>query len=427
MNTWEKEFSGKKIAIFGFGREGQSTLRTILKYAQDVEITIIDQKEIDCTSYDHVSYCPEQDADFSQFDLVLKAPGIVVDHPLPNMVSQTDLFLKHYRQRTIGITGTKGKSTTTTLVYHLLKNQYPMVLVGNIGVPCFEAIEQMENGAYAAFEISCHQLEYCPYSPHIAVFLNLYEEHLDHYGSLQAYAKAKSNISRYQNEQDLLIYGESAKPYIIDKNQKKMMIEKDFEIGETLKTPLNEYPLSYRPLLGRHNLKNMAVAICIAQYLGLSNSQIEDGLHQFSPLEHRLENVGTYHGITYINDSISTIPQSCISAIESLDHVGIVLVGGMDRGIDYTPLQQYIVEHPQYTFVLMYATGKRIAQEMTQKYGTINNIVKVEDLKAGVGYAKKHAKEHELCVLSPAASSYDHFQNFEERGQIFKKMVKDEI
>lgn len=429
LEAWKQEFENKNILIWGYGMEGKSSYAFIRRLLPQMKITIADGgKGLEKAKQEteNTVCMSDADVDFLNYDLILKAPGIVVkpDMDLSHVTGEAQLFLKHYADHTIGITGTKGKSTTTSLVYALMSEKYPAVLVGNIGKACFDEIDAMEEGAYAAFEISCHQLELCPYSPHIGVYLNLYEEHLDHYGSFEKYGNAKFNVLKHQKENDVAIIWAELLQYISQLKQKTVLIGKEiYAKDRTLVIPGHELYIKDCSLIGAHNYQNLAVAYYIANLYGISDEQVLDACRKFSPLHHRLEDLGETDGIRYVNDSISTIGQATMQALKSIDNVDTVLVGGMDRGISYRELERYLYERKDVKVIFMYATGKRILSEMKEKGYEREGLYLVDDLAQAVALAKTETGKGHTCLLSPAASSYDHFKNFEERGTIFQQLV----
>lgn len=429
LGTWKQEFENKNILIWGYGIEGKSSYAFIRKLLPEQSITIADGGkgyEVAQKETTNTNVIKDADIQFDKYDLILKAPGIVVkdESILPKITGQAQLFLKHYRNQTVGITGTKGKSTTTSLVAHILKEKYDTVLVGNIGKACFDEIEEMEKGAIAAFELSCHQMEYATYSPHVGVFLNLYEEHLDHYGSFEKYGEAKFHILKYQTEGDISIISSELPQYISQLTTKSYLIGKDiYATDHILHIPNHILEVKQCSLIGTHNYQNLAVAYMVAHLLGISDEQVQHACRTFQPLHHRLENLGEHEGITYINDSISTIGQATIQALKAVNHVETVLIGGMDRGISYKELKDYLVHDSKVNVIFMYATGQRIYDEMTQEYGSREHTYLVGDLKQAVSLAKQITAKGHACLLSPAASSYDHFKNFEERGRIFQELA----
>lgn len=434
LQAWRDEFANKNVVIWGYGREGQATYRFIRRLLPEQNLTIVESKagpSLEKAKADtiHTSCLCEADVNLNSFDLILKSPGIVIPDciDVSKITGEAELFIKHYRDHIVGITGTKGKSTTTSLVAELLKEKYQVCLVGNIGIPCFEAIDEMEARAYAALELSCHQLEICRYSPKYAVFLNLYEEHLDHYGTMEKYGLAKSHIFTNQIQGDTVIMHEEMKDFIKLSLNTPYLIGKDITAhGTTLCIPGHQLDASSAKLIGEHNYRNLAVAYFIANKLGVSDESVKKAIASFRPLAHRLEELGEYKGIRFINDSISTIGQSCIQALESIENVDTVLVGGMDRGIEYDEVEDYLHARKDVHVIFMYATGKRIYSEMEQKGLLRPGLYQVENLEEAVALARKLTRPHHACVLSPAASSYDHFKNFEHRGDVFRKLAFEE-
>ncbi|MBR2668538.1 MAG: UDP-N-acetylmuramoyl-L-alanine--D-glutamate ligase [Solobacterium sp.] len=429
LESWREEFEGKHILIWGYGLEGRSTYRFIRRILPDQELVIADkraQKDLDQIQKDtvHTQVIHEDEICFEDYDLVMKSPGIVppAELPLEKIHGQAPMFLKHYRNQVVGVTGTKGKSTTTSLIHAVLSQKYPCHLVGNIGNPCFDVIEEMEKGDLAAFEISCHQLEYSAYSPHIAVYLNLYQEHLDHYGTFEQYGKAKDQIFLHQEEDDLLIIHQDIAGRTTHKNT--LYIGKDiYAEGKTLTDPAGKTIVTNCALIGDHNYQNLAVARYIGRLYGISDEEFTRAAASFQPLHHRLEPVGEKDGVLYINDSISTIGPSAIRAMEALPDTEVILIGGKDRGIEYKELEEYLLAHDQIKVILMYATGKRILTELQALTTDLSRFYYAEDLAQAVALAKTLVSPGRICLLSPAASSYDHFRNFEERGEIFGKLA----
>lgn len=415
------ELKNKKVLILGFGREGRSTYNFIQNNNINCTVAIADKNEIvdeEIINSNIKLHTGEKYLDsMVEYDVVMKSPGISlkdIDYSkLENKItSQTELFLKYASEKTIGITGTKGKSTTSSLIYNMLKTEYNVILVGNIGRPVFEEIDKYSDMDYYVFELSSHQLEHVKYSPHISVLLNMYEEHLDHYNSYEEYKEAKRNIFKHQKETDYLIYNQDMKDIILGDyilKQNILDISKiDFKIESNL--------------IGKHNEYNVNVSATIAILLGIDKLNILKGAREFKGLPHRLEYVGKYKDIHFVDDSIATIPEAAISAIESLENVGTVILGGMDRGIDYTRLIEYLNDSSLDNIVLMNDSGKKIYDKLN-KANIKNNIVLVNDLEEAVKYAIEHTRKNMTCLLSPAAASYGIFKNFEERGDKFKEYI----
>ncbi len=438
----------KSVCILGFGREGKSTFNTFIKAGGYKSITICDLNPVISlpiegkvapqvtdeaeapSALPHKNIFTVTGTDYQKnldrFDIIMKSPGIVLEEgalsDFSRLYSQTEIFLSVYRDRTIGITGTKGKSTTSSLIYHVLKAcGKGAVLLGNIGIPAFDGV--VNEGDSIVFELSSHQLEYTRVAPHTAVLLNIFPEHLDHYGTFEKYYDAKKHIFRYQKAGDILICGEDVIP------QEKCL--SDITVfgkqGDVIINPLSftvngeEIVLDNTcPLLGAHNVNNIAVAYIAASSYGISKEEFLTALSTFKTLPHRLERVGEKEGVTYFDDSISTCSETTIQALSSIPNVGTLLVGGMDRGIDYSPLISFLTDFDLPNVIFMYDTGKRIMEEFGSREHKAS-FHYAPTLDAAVALAKKITPKGTVCLLSPAAASYGFFKNFEERGDKFKE------
>jgi UDP-N-acetylenolpyruvoylglucosamine reductase len=403
----------QKIAILGFGKEGQSSYNFIRNYLPDKHLAIHDKNFIEINDKNTTVISGENYLqNLNDYALILKTPGISLANlnyyiEPEKISSQTALFLQYYGNQTIGITGTKGKSTITSLIEHILKKSgKKAVLAGNIGVPFFDIINEIDKQTLVVAELSAHQLEYVRHSPHIAVLLNLYQEHLDHFNSFASYVQAKLNITKEQNEKDILVY-----------NQDDVHITKQLQQHNFIR---EFYPYS------NHIKYNAAFTTC--KLLGISDKEIEAALASFIPLEHRQEFVGEKHGIRFYNDSIATVPEATIYALETLKDVNTLLLGGFDRGIDYTILYDYLDRNPVENIVFMGPAGERMKTEwdgrgvMHYAPTKYNHIVE-NDMQKIIHFAITHTQKGKICLLSPAAASYNQYTNFEERGKLFKQCV----
>ena len=387
----------RDILIWGYGREGKSTENFIKTHCQVKSLEIFEGKE--------------EDIDCDKYDYILKSPGIAPKKPNPKYISQTKLFMQEFRGQTVGITGTKGKSTTSSLLYHVLRECYggSAFLVGNIGFPCLDHYDEINEDSIIVYELSCHQLSDLEFSPHVAVFLNLYEDHLDRYITKENYFNAKKNITIHQEEGDHFFFGNDVPE--IDTRAQKHLIRFDEAMDLNMK------------LRGDHNRFNATFVYQIATgVFGLDSDKVKAAIESFEGLRHRLEFVGNIDGVDYYNDSISTIPQATIQAIGSIKNTHTILIGGMERDIDYTSLIDYIREHQELTYICMYKSGRRIFDSV----GDLPCCFYVEDLAGAVALAKEKTPEGSACVLSPAAASYGYFKNFEERGDAFCALVRGE-
>lgn len=421
----------KSVAILGFGREGRSTYKTLVKSGTNADITILDKFDFEDKKDFPVSIITGENYmdNLSRFDLIFKSPGVVIptDVPREKITSQTEIFLKKYKNQVVGITGTKGKSTTTTLIHHILKEKRGnAILVGNIGIPAFDRLTDIDENSIIVYELSCHQLEFTEVSPHIAILLNLFPEHLDHYGTIEKYYNAKRNIYLHQDKNDMLFVMRRYQPKGI-KSQIISVSDMDADItfsrealtfkGE--KTPIKRSEFS---LIGDHNLYNISVAYGVCRTLGVSSDDIISAVKTYKSLPHRLEVFLEKDGVRYIDDSISTACETTIQGVMALGDVGVLILGGMDRGIDYAPLIEFLRTKKVPSVICMYDSGKRIFNEAKEIEGT--NLVLVSDLKEACDMAKSLVKSGSSCLLSPASASYGNFKNFEERGEKFKEYIR---
>ncbi len=423
-------FNGKRVLILGFGREGKSTLDLIKDF--DCEIGISDQNPNftdDVKKYRLYSGDSYLDP-IKEYDIVMKTPGIALldkidEKDKEKITGQTDLFLRFCPNYTIGVTGTKGKSTTSSLIAHILnycgKNA---VLIGNIGIPPLSVVNTLEKDTIVVMEMSCHQLEYVKASPRTAVLLNVYEEHLDHYVDFNAYKAAKENIYRYHGKDDLLIYNKALHTVSVTslsskKNTASMEEKADIYVSDKdifVEGKAISIEKLAPKLEGKHNLYNIGIALCAALHQGCDFDKAVEAVGNFNGLEHRMEYVKTVNSVRYINDSISTIPLATINAVKTFN-ADTVIIGGMDRGINYDILVDFLNSGNAENIICLPDSGYRIADMLNTKA----NIYRVKDMEEAVAKAFGVAKH--CCVLSPAAASYGFYKNFEERGRHFKELV----
>jgi UDP-N-acetylmuramoylalanine--D-glutamate ligase len=452
MDYWKSQFDNKKIVILGFGQEGMSTYRFIRSVSDKCLIQVMDQNienpddlllDIDISTY---FYPEKRYLDFDQdVEMVFKSPGIPLMHLKgyiePNKItSQSNEFIKVYKDHMVGITGTKGKSTVSTLIYELLKAEgLDVELIGNIGKPPFDYILEKDASTFFVYELSSHQLETVSISPKYGIVLNIFQEHLDHYASYDHYAEAKMNIGRYQSKGDTLIYsaldkeipkrlsGYKGKLIPITKDDSEntglIVTSSGMDLVGDFDTVHLDQSLK-RHLMGDHNLINIGVAVYITLLLGYKKTEIrEKVIESFPGLPHRLAFVASVNGVDFYNDSISTIPQATIAAMNALEKVDSVIIGGMDRGVDYGCLIEYINDHKLLKVVLLPATGHQLFGSL--KYQ--ERLFLAKDMEEAVSICKSITVRGSICLLSPAAASYGVYKNFESRGRHFESFVKDAL
>ncbi|NLA33353.1 MAG: UDP-N-acetylmuramoyl-L-alanine--D-glutamate ligase [Tenericutes bacterium] len=431
----KKYLLNKSILILGYGREGKSVFNLLLQLGLTEQIGIADINKINIeehpefkhqtiTFYDGDNYLEAT----QDYDVVIKSPGVIIKDYLSltdkkKITSSTDLFLRFCSNKIIGITGTKGKSTTSSIIYHLLKeNNYDVLLMGNIGIPCFDMLDQINKDTIIVYELSCHQLEFIQASPDISVLLNVYEEHLDHYNSLKDYVNAKKNIYKYQKENDYLIYGDIFE-HISNKEINSLKLNKINLYDNPLAIEFKDIKTS---LIGEHNLYNIILAIIVCDIIGLSKEKSLKVISKFKGLPHRLEYIGKFHNIHFYNDSIATAQEAVINAVNSFSLVNTIIIGGMDRDLNYSKLVQFLCNSTVENIILLPETHKRI-NELFVDNNCSNNIIIANNMEDAVNHAFKVTKNEGICLLSPAAASYGFYKNFEERGNHFKELVKNYI
>lgn len=426
-NEMINNLKNKSICILGFGKEGKSTYNYLTKHG----ITNIKVHDKVVQDVDGI-YGDDCLKDLDKYDIIIKSPGVVLkDIDITNikdkLSSELELLLEYSKCNIIGITGSKGKSTTTSLIYEMVKaNGYDTYLLGNIGIPIFDYLDDFKEDSYLVIEMAGLQLEYVKHSPHIAVITNFYEEHLDFFGTLDNYYKAKLNIIKYQTNNDYAV--------ITDNKELVTAINKgDYQTNinqVSLNNIVNDY-INFdgeniyninnrRSIIGKHNLLNILCAFKVAKILNLNIDKCIEALTNFKSLPHRMELVGTYDGITYYDDAIATIPEATVDCIDALKNVDTLITGGKDRGIDYDILINYLNNSNVSNVICMPETGYKIADKITK------NVYKIENLEEAVELAKKVTKKGYICLLSPSAASYNQFKNFEEKGNYFQKYVKGE-
>lgn len=390
------ELKDKRIVILGFGREGQDTFRFLKKLFPKKKIGIADQK------FDK-NYLRK----IKNYDIIIKTPGIpfkVLRRPvLRKITTQTEIFFDNCPGMIIGVTGTKGKSTTSYWTYQALKNGgLKAHLVGNVGKPVLSSLLKAKKDDIFIYELSSHQLYNLKKSPHIAVLLNIYPEHLDYYKSFKEYASSKANIAKYQTKNDYLIY-----------NFKDPLVAKIAKKSNAKKIPIQ----------GKYYELNRAAAEAVAKIFKVPMPQ------KLKSLPHRLECVGKFRGIKFYNDSLSTVPETAIEALDFLgDSVQTMILGGFDRGLDFKKLAQRLSKSQIKTLILFPATGKRIWQEVGRIVGhPMSNYLSnyfVNDMAKAVELAYKNTEKGKTCLMSPASPSFGVFKDYAERGDLFKKFVK---
>lgn len=421
----------KKVLILGFGREGQSTYAYIKKHLPQKQIGIADKNKPNINDDNvHLVFGEDYLNCLGDYDIVFKSPGIAflddVHYPETTEITcQTDMFLRFCKPTVVGITGSKGKTTTSTLIYQMLSSGgLKTCLIGNIGVPVFEMADEDES-LVAVIEMSSHQLEFTTCSPHVAVLVNIYEEHLDHYkDGFKGYVGAKLNIALHQGDEDYLVYNpEQNLEGVVDWQSVIKGVPVPITFSDVQNSEfVNELWHSTEHLKGEHNRQDIAYALAVARIFGVSDDAVRTAIKDFKGIEHRMEYVGNICGIKWYNDSIATIPTAVMGAVEAIGDVDTLVFGGLDRGIDYEAFKEYLLNCDVKNLVGLPETGHNIIAAL-KAMGCTKNMICAKDMEDAVKAAAQVTEKGKTCLFSPAAASYNYYKNFEEKGKHYKILI----
>lgn len=443
-------FKDKKVAVLGLGLEGEDVCRFLLK--QKAKITVFDQKTASELGkiYQELKKKEVQFSlgkDYLQpglttFDFVFRSPGFKRSlSPLLEaekrggvITSATKLFFDLCPAKIIGVTGTKGKGTTATLIYKILKEAGKKAfLAGNIGEPMLGLLSKLDRDSWVVLELSSFQLMDLDKSPQIAVVLFITSEHLDYHQDRDEYLQAKSNLVRHQKREDYSIFNAddpisasfakltSAKAFYFSRSKKvngtyvknKQIILGEEMIGQTESLKLR----------GEHNWDNIGAAITAGSLAGAGIDSIKKAVFSFKGLEYRLEPVRVKNKVSFYNDSFSTTPETCIAAIKAFHEPLILIAGGSEKGSDYSPLGQEIARSSVRTLILIGKTAEQLRKVVNQAGFKGEIFFRPGEMKKIVAIAWQKSKPGDVILLSPACASFDMFKNYKDRGQQYKKRV----
>jgi len=464
LKEWEK----KKILILGFGREGQATYKFLHKNCAGVALTIADRRTWDEFSLEEKDILNQTGVkpllgeeylkNLEEFDLIVKSPGITPRLPEiqkaikagVEMSSATRIFFSLKKGQVVAVTGSKGKSTTASMIEAMLKaGGLKAQLIGNIGRAALDFLAEDVAEKIYVFEMSSYQLEDFEGGAEVAVLVSFFPEHLDYHGSLEAYFQAKMKLIGYPKPGQAIVYnaGNSTLETYLQDHQKELVTAgakiMPFNDGKMSRVEEKNSELMAKDgdntivrekeikLKGRHNLENILAVVEVAKLFHVSMETLQKALREFEPLEHRLELVGIHKDITFYNDAISTTPESTIAAIETLARiqpVSTLIAGGMDRGYQFSTLAEKIIEAGIKNLILLPETGEKIAEAVKaickEKGHHPPLIIFASDLKVCVDRAFELSPAGSICLLSCASPSYNLFKNFEDRGKQFKEAVR---
>ncbi len=438
-------YNNKKIFILGMGKSGVSVAKLL---AKDNQVLVTDIK---CDNKEVISNLNElgvnviitkkqEDIFDDSYDLVVKNPGVRLDHPVILKANEygipvvTELEVAYGylpNVKIVGITGSNGKTTTTTIIYDILKMaKLPVHLAGNIGYPLCDQIGDINDGDILVIEISSHQLaNFDKFKVDIAVLTNLCPVHLDHFGNYDNYKNTKLRIFNHQGNNDIAIINKSDEEVYkrtLNLNSRKLYFSSESDADICIKNDFIVYngerivELSDIRVKGMHNYENIMAAILVSKQFGVSNLVIKEVLNNFAGVEHRLEFVTRKNGREFYNDSKATNVDSTITALKSFKNNVILLLGGLDRGHSFEPLKPYLncVKH-----VVCFGQTKERIKEFCLK----NNIdvTVVDSIEEATKAAYNISDEEDTILLSPACASWDQYDHFEQRGEEFKKVVNE--
>lgn len=466
------DLARRSVVIAGFGVEGRDVFRFLRGHFPDKALAVAEERPLEALDAEsrallerdrHVRMHlgPDHLSHLGHYEVAFRTPGIPLRGRAlqearargTELTSQTALFLALCRQQVIGVTGTKGKSTTSALIRSVISAHAREVhLVGNIGpglggVSPLLALDRAGGEAIFVYELSSFQLEGLDESPDIAVLLDVVPEHLDHHGSFEAYLDAKENITRHQEASDWLVYDAVSPtatavatrspaqrmPCRVDGPvERGAFVEENYRIVFAAafgRESVVELPEVQRVLPGRFNLRNVLPAVAVARILSLDNDVVLRGLRGFQALPDRFETVGPFRGITFYNAAIATVPEATIAHLTSLaPRVATVILGGVDRGVEYEALARRLLDDRVATLILFPETGARVwdavAREAAARSKPTPRRVDVTDMETAVREAYALTPSGAICLHSPAAPSRGGlFKDYADRGAQFRDWV----
>ncbi len=402
----------KRILILGLGEEGIDTLQFFKENIRCKNLGVADRASFNDILTEKRKHLTEDiDLYFGEkyllavkdYDVIVKSPGIPL-HWLKTtkqqiITSQSDIFLSNCKKTVIGITGTKGKSTTCTLLYKTMKLAGTKVaLVGNIGKPALSYLLKEREYDYFIYELSSFQLQTIRKSPHIAVLLNIFRDHLDKHSSFEEYVASKERITVFQEKEDYFVHNKD------DENIKKI----------SKKTKAKKVPFIFADPLNP--------ILSVMDILKIEKNYLTKALSNFKGLPHRLEYIGKFKGISFYNDSASTIPEATVRALEEISKIQTLILGGSDKGGNIEKLINAVKKSNIKNVVILKGTVEKVGKEL-EMHG--KRVFLAVDMKSAVDFCFENTDRGNACVLSPGFTSFNMFKNYKERGVIFTKLVKN--
>ena len=448
------ELKGKKVLVVGLGKSGLAAALFLRR--RGAHVTVSDVRSAEALAKDIPALLEEGIMvetgghgllTFRRQDLIVVSPGVPLGTPelvqvkgfgLP-VIGELELAARFLKGKSVAITGSNGKTTTTALLGEILQEAgLPTLVGGNIGVPVVALIDESTEQSWSVLEVSSFQLETTQqFHPNIAIILNITPDHLDRHGTFENYARAKERIFAAQDEQDQVILNadnvraaaaaarSKAKVYWFSLEHpvpQGTWVENGFVVYREAKDAATEkvLPLSGIPLKGEHNMENVLAAVCAARLAGAPAEAIRRAIEQFKAVEHRLEYVATLNGVEYYNDSKATNVDATAKAIAAFSSGIHLILGGKDKNSDYTQLADLLRTRVR----AVYTIGSAAAKIESQLRGMVQ-LHSCETLEKAVNAAAAAARPGEVVLLAPACSSFDQFESYEHRGRVFKELVNE--
>ena len=459
LEEFNQYIVGKRVAIIGIGVSNLPLLDYF--YEHKAKVTVFDNRELDnidqeaidkINKYEMLYYFGKNNLTYLQnFDIIFRSPSAMPFLPEIEkevergaiLTSEIEMVMMLCPGTIIGVTGSDGKTTTTSLIYEILKQKgYRCFLGGNIGIPLFTKIEEMRPEDIVVLELSSFQLMDMQVSPRISVVTNVSPNHLNVHRSYEEYIEAKKNIFMYQKETGTVVlnydneitrsFAKDAKGKVLFFSSKGNIpnegyVYEDGIMKQCRANGIREQLLSVKeiPLRGVHNYENICAALAATSSLVDTKNQLQ-AIKKFKGVEHRIELVKEINGVKWYNDSIGTSPSRTMAGLSSFDENIVLIAGGYDKHLDYAPIGKPIVDKVR-TLILMGATADKIekaVQDELLRQGKQMPIYRCDTLEQTVNLAHEKAKPGDVVLFSPASASFDLFKNFEERGNLFKELVK---
>jgi UDP-N-acetylmuramoylalanine--D-glutamate ligase len=444
------DLKNKRVLVVGLGKSGVAS--ALFLKARGARVTVSDTKKQDELKEEIPRLLDEGIAvetgghgerTFQNQDLIVVSPGVPLDAPPllqakalgEKVIGEIELAAQFFPGKIVAITGSNGKTTTTTLAGDVVVNGgFPVVVGGNIGKPAISLVDEADQDTIAVLEVSSFQLETIEtFRPHIAVILNITPDHLDRHRTFEAYTNAKARIFENQKGDDFAVLNADdatcAKLSSRTRGQvfwfsrrKEVKSGAYVHDGRILFRDHNgqrEVMLASEILLkGSHNVENVLAAVCIGMLSGVEPRRISKAVREFRAVEHRLEHVATVRGVEYYNDSKATNVDATIKALESFPANVHLILGGKDKGSDYSVLNDLLRQRTKRVFTIGAAAGK-----IESQIKGASEIVHAETLENAVRLASDSAHPGDIVLLAPACASFDQFRNYEHRGKVFKELV----